>query len=125
METTRKENEFVLTSRDIIYSVQFWAILFFAAFVSARMGQNYFMASLFCFAYAKYFGNDDVIFCRNKLSKFVLRRYPYTTKMLLALVVTVTIMLSWFSFKAFICSIILSAVWKKYMNAFTKRKSLI
>ena len=124
MKTTRKENEFVLTPYDIIYSFPFWAILFFVAFMSAHMFQNYFFASLFCFAFAKYFGNEDVRFGRNKLSKFLLKEYAYTLKLIIAAMLAIAIILSWVSLKAFICSIFFSIIWKEYMKAFAKRKSL-
>ena len=125
METTRKENEFVLTVNDIIYSAQFWVTFFLVAFILERLTQNYIMASLFCYMLIKYFGNDELHFYKNKLSKLLLRKYAYTTKLVLAVILAVTIIMSWFSFKAFICSIVLSIIWNEYMKVFTKRKSLI
>lgn len=120
-----RENEVVITMEDVIYSVPFWGIFCIAAIMSAAVWHSYLLPSLFTFALAKYFGSENVHFYKNRLSKFVLRRYPYTTKLLLALILTITIMLSYSSLKAFICSIILSICWKEYMKAFTKRKSLI
>lgn len=120
---TRKE--YVLKADDIIYSVEFLGILFFAAFMLARICQNYFLASIFCFVLIKYFGNSDVHFYKNKLSKLVLRKYAYTAKLTISLLLIITMIMSVVSFKAFICSIVLSIIWKEYMKAFNKRKSLI
>lgn len=120
-----EERKEVITLNDIIYSIEFWGILIIAAIMLQAVLHNYFLLSVVCFGLIKYFGSEKVHFHKNKLSKFILRRYPYSIKLLLSLAVIVAIMLSWMSFKAFVCSIIFSICWKEYMKMFVKKESLI
>lgn len=110
----KRENEFVLTLDDIIYSWIFWVPLFLIAIPLVTLCHNYLMASILFFLWVKYMGNTEVHPCKSKFTKHIVERYPYTIKLLLELVVFVTIMLSYFSFKAFLCSIILSIYWNEY-----------
>ncbi len=122
----RNENEVVkIKPEDIIYSIEFWGIIIIPAIILARIQNNYMLSSIIFFGLIKYFGSEKVHFNKNKLSKFILRKYPYTTKLALALCLTTSVILSYYFFKAFVCSIILSICWKEYMKLFERRKSLI
>lgn len=110
----QRENEFVLTLDDIIYSWIFWVPLFLIAIPLVTRCHNYLIASIFVFLWVKYMGNTEVHFCKHKFTKYIVERYTYTIKLLLEFAVCVAIVLSYFSFKAFLCSIILSIYWNEY-----------
>lgn len=128
MKTTRKENEFVLRKEDIVYEFVPWAIAGMIAILMVVFLDNYLVASILVFEWMKYFGSEKIHFYKNKPIKFILKRYPYSTKMLLTVLVIVSVFISFFSIIGFILTIVTSICWSEYMKlmkTYVKRKSLI
>ena len=128
MKTTRKENEFVLRKEDIVYEFVPWAIAGMFAILMVVFLDNYLMASIIVFGLIKYFRSEELHFQKNKRIKFILKRYPYSTKMLLTLLVIASVFISLFSIIGFILTIVTSICWSEYMKlmkTYVKRKSLV
>jgi len=128
METTRKENEFVLRKEDVVYEFVPWAIAAMIAILMVVFLDNYLVASILVFEWMKYFGSEKIHFYKNKRMKFILKRYPYSTKMLLTVLVIVSVFISFFGVIGFILTIVASICYSEYaklMKTYVKRKSLI
>lgn len=106
---------------EIVYSVEFIGFAAILAIVCVSKG-IYLPLSFLTFLLINFFWSDKLRFCKCKLGQFILRKYPYTMKMMLVVALITTIGLSWWFIWAFICSIFFSILWKEYMNVFNTFK---
>ena len=116
------KNEIV---NEVIYSIEFWGIVIIAGVLLARFKANFILLSCVCFGIINVFGSEKLHLYNTRLSRSFLKKYKHTIKLILFALLITTIILSIWFFEAFVCSIVLSIVWKEYMKLFyaLKRKS--
>lgn len=118
----RNEYENEVRWSEVIYSVEFLGILAIIAVLAASTKSNYFPLACLCFCAITVFDNGNIHFHKNKLIRWILKKKPHIAKCLLMLILAISMVLSWYSFKALIFSIVLSIIWTEYMKLFKRRK---